>query len=99
MRDGRKGRGQGARGHHVAQSSAIVPAVEIAHLAGADVGGADRQPGLPPLIRSKSTSSLKVAAQLRRVVVAGGVRPEGRVRPEEGHRIGPEEGRDAPRDV
>ena len=43
---GREGRRQRARGHHVADVERHVAAVEVAHLAGADIGGPDGQPGV-----------------------------------------------------
>ena len=42
--DRRKGRRQRAGRHDVARAKRHVPGVEVAHLAGADVDGADRQP-------------------------------------------------------
>ena len=63
--DRRKGRRQRAGRHHVADAERHFAAVEIAHLGGPHVGGADRQPRRALVDAGESTSSPSVAAAAR----------------------------------
>ena len=84
---GGEGRRQRARGHDVADVERHVAAVEVAHLAGADVGGADRQPGLlaiDPVEVDQLAQASRAAAPCRssrrrppRAARAGPGRPSG----------------------
>ena len=73
----------------------MVSAVEVAHLAGADIGGPHGQPGVLAVDPLEIHKLAQRRLQQPRVVVAGGFRPERNMRPHEGHRVGLEEGRNA----
>ena len=62
MRIGGKAGGSAPDAMMCLTPSSAVAAVEIVHLAGADMGGADGQPRRALLTRSKSTSSLSVCS-------------------------------------